>query len=137
MSRRKIIEQRARHREPLCTTEWGDGLFIRRLGARKKLELEEWTAKVDGLKENEKALDALTKFVVLCVIEESGDPAFAAEDLDWLKDQDEVVLMAAFNQAMALNRNRPEDLEAAKKNSGDSPSAAGASSSAAPSTTSP
>lgn len=138
MSRREKIEQQARHREPLCVSEWGVGLFVRRLGARKKLEMEDWAAAgVAELNDREKGLDGLAKFLILCVVEEDGTAAFARADLDWLKDEDEAILVRAFTQAMALNKMRPEDLDEQKKSSAVSPSDGSASSSAEPSTTAP
>jgi len=143
MSRRETIQKNRRPLEPLCVSDWGEGLFVRRMGARRKLELEDWKTATEGMSDLEKSLDAIAKLVVFSVVETGGEAAFKPEDLDWLKEEDDAVLMAVFYQALAANKMRTpgkdgkgaDDLDDAKKNSAPDPSAASSSSCAEPSTT--
>ncbi len=95
--------------------EWDGDVRLRRLSARKRMQLNHDFAGQELI--GQKALEYLARLSVDTAIDDDGAPLFTPEDVEFLIEHDWQVLERIANAALEHNRLNAQILEDAKKNS--------------------
>lgn len=105
--------------------EWGDTLYVRRLTAAELLEWEAWLETRTG-SDVAKGIATMARLVRLATVDAEGGQVFTEDDESWLPGRSIEVLERLFDAAAGVNKMRPADRDAIRKNSpgaGGSPTA--------------
>lgn len=110
--REKALAYKELPRKELYIPEWDCTVYIRTLGQRERTRWEQITTNNKGRRTD----DILAQFVVLCVCEEDGRPAFTAADIPELLESSSVPFQRIWEVAGPMNRFTVQDAEELAKN---------------------
>jgi hypothetical protein len=113
MSKREAILSH-RPRVPLEAPPPWDGLFVRPLSVRQQTELEAWRAAQEPGKED--YVGFVLQAIVATVVDAEGNPVFAAEDMDALRDQGDKAMQKISEQVLRVSGLTDNALKDAAKN---------------------
>lgn len=96
--------------ESVDVPEWGGSVFVRTFNA---LERDKLSSQLGGMSGKEMMTTLIARFGIC---DEQGKPLFTDADILKLGQKSATALSRIVDRIVALNRMRPEDVEAAAKN---------------------
>lgn len=110
-----IRNAKTRPLSKVCVEGFGE-LFLKPFSARQAIELQQLAK--DTEQDKARHFHYLGMLIVSSVVNENGEPELCADDVDMVLDQGLESVDALVNEILKLNKMRPEDIEASKKDSG-------------------
>lgn len=111
LTRESVLASAKRRVVPFTHADLAEPWYLRTLSVNERVGFEQAAADLIAKKES---AAVISQFVALCLCDESGARLFA--DPAELGECDATIMQAAFEAARALNKMRPEDMEAERKN---------------------
>jgi hypothetical protein len=123
LTRDQILKKRDLPREVVDVPEWGDKVIVRGLTGAERDAFEQSIVDTRGKSGKANLANIRAKLCVACIVDESGNRLFKAEDAAALGEQSATALQRVFNVAQRLCGMSQSDVEELAKNSEPGPSA--------------
>ncbi len=122
LSRDEILNAEDRQFDEVDCPEWGGAVRLRSISGRQRDEYEQSMIEQRGNDRKMNLRNARAKLVVLCAVDEAGNPLFTSEDLRRLSSKNAKPLDRLFSAAQKLCGLTEDDLKDLTENFGEAPS---------------
>jgi hypothetical protein len=121
LSRTQILEAEDRQYETVECPEWGGEVRLRSISGRQRDQYEQSLVEQRGNDRKLNMLNARAKLIVLCAVDEAGQPLFTAEDVRRLGAKNARPLDRLFDACQNLAGLTEEAMQEMTENFDDDP----------------